>query len=97
MAGRVEGKQESSAPGPGAYSHDSTVGKSGPAFSISGRMQRPLSAGAPGPGAYSQDSTLGKGPAFSLSGRTDQRMESDARMNSASCFLYFFCRLLTSF
>ena len=78
MSGRTDIKSDHFAPGPGAYDHDTHMGKA-PAYSLSGRPKTAGADNSPGPAAYSFDGHIGKAPAYSLSGRTEQKMETLAR------------------
>lgn len=48
--------EQSDAPGPGHYSHEGSIGKSVPAFSMGGsRVVREGNGDTPGPGSYQSD------------------------------------------
>jgi hypothetical protein len=54
-----------------------------------GRTRTSITTDSPGPGAYTSDGMAGKGPAYSLSGRPDSKIDSDSRtLNVTLNFLY---------
>ena len=69
-----DGAQASANPGPGSYTHDSTL--AGEKFSMRGKPQSAKPAETPGPGAH-DPGVSGGAPAYSIGGRNDSGPRSD--------------------